>query len=112
MWKQAGKKGILMYEEWTDCGFRTAQEVAYTGEVALVDDNDGPEAVAAALENIETDNTRRLKYTCCKGSLDNRHCIVTLEEPPNRVWYKYRVRAHNYAGWGGWAEVPVGVGFP
>jgi hypothetical protein len=114
MAQQSGKGGELLFPEWTTVAFRTASEAAYDGEIAPSDDDEGISASStkADVSGIENDNTRRLKFPCCKGALENRHCVVTLPEPPNRVWVLYRIRAHNYAGWSDWSEMRVGVGFP
>ena len=41
MWKQAGKKGRLQFEDWTNCGFQSADEVSYQGELAVRDPDSG-----------------------------------------------------------------------
>ncbi len=59
-------------------------------------------------------------YSCCRGAEGSLHAVVRrhpgLEVPAgegaHRVWLLYRVRAHNYAGWGKWAEMRSPVPFP
>jgi hypothetical protein len=111
MFKQSGKRGELLFPEWTTVAFRSASEVAYDGEISPSSESEDPDA-KPDVSGIENDNTRRIKFPCCKGAIENRHCVVSLPEPPNRVWVLYRIRAHNYAGWSDWSDMRVGVGFP
>ena len=58
------------------------------------------------------------RFPCCRGADGNLHYVVksleslfSVEEGP-RVWVLFRIRVHNYAGWGKWMEMRSAVPFP
>ena len=58
-------------------------------------------------------------FPCCHGAQGSLHFVasrlrrlVRVGEGEARAWLLFRVRAHNYAGWGEWVEQRSPVAYP